>query len=759
MFTSFALFPAWRRRHPLGYRLLLLVLGFSLLFSLISTSVQLYLDYRQTQQDMTDRVSLIEQSYLDSLSQSLWDLNLPQTRLQLKSMLDMPHVAQLTLTGDDLAAPLVLTRHEEGDPYLYRFELIYPSPLLGPRPLGQLELAFSRASIREQLVQNALSTFAGQTLTVLAIACSLMLLFQRLVTRHLERMARYVEQLVQGRWHQTLALDRRAGHQQDELDTLVQAINTLRHTVKQDIQHRERRQSELQLDKDRLEALVDKRTQRLRQAKEAAEAADRAKTRFIATMTHELRTPMNGILGTLALLRPALQHSPQGPRLDTLQQSAEHLLMLLNDVLDFAALEQEQLSDAAAPFALTELLDTTRAMMQGYADARRITLEVAAPALPGGHVQGHANRLRQVLINLLSNAIKFTDEHGRVELAVTPVDAGWRFSVSDNGIGIAPAQQQRIFHRFTQADDSITRRYGGTGLGLAISQRLVTAMGGCIRVESQPGRGSRFWFELPLTPAETPPQPMPEVPLPPFPSLSLLLVEDMAINQQIIAALLEQQGHLVSLADSGEQAQSMTEQQAFDVILMDMHLPGMDGLETHRHIQSQAHGLNHDTPVVALTASVTPQDIARYLAAGLRAVVAKPVLWPALHQALIQALGRPVPPRLDNPLLQEQLTVLGHSRLLALLTRFAEELPEQHAALRRELACGDHIELAQLAHRLRGTAHMLGQLNLGNLLARLETLAEQQQPVPSALVEQLNQRVNQTLSELDAIRTRLTHVT
>lgn len=749
-----ALLPRYRRRHPLGFRLFLLVLGFSLGFSLISTAVQLALDYRQARQDMAARLSLIEQSYLEGLTQSLWDLNLPQARLQLKSMLDMPHMARLSVTADALAAPLVLSREPAGDsePDRHAFELVYPSPVLGPQAVGRLELEFSRSSIRRQLAQNALSALLGHSLTVLAIALSLMLLFQRLVTRHLERMARHVEQLGKGEWSRALQLSRRPHRQQDELDTLVRALNTLRQSIEQDRRHRERRQSELQLDKSRLEALVDKRTRRLRQAKDAAEAADRAKTRFIANMTHELRTPMNGILGTVALLRPALTGDLERRRLDTLQQSAEHLLMLLNDVLDFAALEQGPLSGQAAPFALDELLGATLAMMQDYAGAKRISLTLAP--VPPARLLGHAGRLRQVLINLLSNAIKFTAEDGRVEVAVRRRQDDWLFSVEDNGIGIAPEQQRRIFQRFTQADESITRRYGGTGLGLAISARLVAAMGGRIGVESQPGRGSRFWFSLPL--AEAPaPAAAPAPTAPPLPSLSLLLVEDVAINQEIIAALLEQQGHLVIPAASGEEALAIAAQQAFDLILMDMHLPGMDGLETRRHIQAQPQGLNRDTPVLALTASVGPQDIRRYLEAGISAVVAKPVQWPQLHQAMARATGRAGPPELDHPLLQEHLRLLGPSRLGALLARFAHDLPGLYAALCRELADGDHLEQAQLAHRIRGTARLLGLDALAAQLADIEALAEAHRPLPAALLAGLGQETERALARLHQLQTML----
>lgn len=736
------LLPRYRRRHPLSFRLFLLIIGVSLCFTLLSTAVQLWLDHHKINREMDERLALIEQSYLDGLSQSLWDLNLPQARLQLKSMLDLPHMASLTVTGDGLEQPLTLSRGPERDGVnRHGFELVYPSPALGPQTVGRLEVAFSRQSIRHQLMAHARTILLGQSLTVLVIALSLILVFQRRVTRHLERMAHYVEQIGEGRPDNApLSLARTAGEQPDELDTLVGAINTMRLSV-------ERRQNELQHDKAKLEALVDKRTQHLRQAKEEAEAADSAKSRFIANMTHELRTPMNGILGTLTLLKPALENRAEKGLFDILQHSADHLLMLLNDVLDYAALEQGPLPEEPAPFALSELLESTIAMMQGYAGAKQIRLRLNAPdTLPW--LSGHAGRVRQVLINLLSNAIKFTDDGGQVRLAVRPVDQGWQFVVEDNGIGIAAEQQGRIFDRFTQADESISRRYGGTGLGLAISRRLIEAMGGTLSLESRPGQGSRFVFTLPLTPVATPAK-TPQTELAALPSLSLLLVEDVAINRGILTALLEQHHHLVSQAESGERALEMARQQAFDVILMDMHLPGMDGLETSRLLREQVTGLNQDTPIIAITASVTPEDIRRYLDAGLKAVVAKPVQWPRLTQALAQAMGIRLQPELAQPLLQEHLRVLGRGRLLAMAKRFASELPVKVAELQRAAADDDdHLELARLAHRLGGTAGMLDQSRLAEVLGELERAAEHQRLQLPALLAALTRAAEQAQRDL-----------
>ena len=360
-----------------------------------------------------------------------------------------------------------------------------------------------------------------------------------------------------------------------------------------------------------------------------------------------------------------------------------------------------------------------------------------------------------------SNAIKFTAT-GRVALRVQPAVArgvGWlRFEVEDSGIGIEPQQKDRIFERFTQADESITRRFGGTGLGLAICRKLVEGMGGVLDVDSTPGAGSRFWFEVPLqacsarAAGDSPERVVEGVDALEGPShselaiadgrsLSLLLVEDVAINRQVLTGLLENAGHLVFTAEDGRGALALCRQQGFDVILMDMHLPGMSGAEVSRCIRGEAgkpaspDKLNAATPIVALTASVAPEDIRHYLDSGMDAVVAKPIRLERLRQVLAEVLNAPVVPveaeaavpasagTVNTRLLATHAGVFGRSRLLALLAQMVEQAGDLRAQLAEMLRTGDLYEAEGIAHKLAGSCELLGLDASGRSLRVMEKTA------------------------------------
>ncbi len=385
---------------------------------------------------------------------------------------------------------------------------------------------------------------------------------------------------------------------------------------------------------------------RLLAERSRAEAEATAKSEFLAVMSHEIRTPLNGVLGSISLLDRASMTSADRALLDTARASAEHLLHLLNDILDFSKLEAGRVELDDASFEPRRLLEGVVDAVRGRAEAKGLFLDCRlAPDLPAS-LRGDPGRLRQILFNLLGNAVKFT-EAGWVRLEAVRAQGSdgapvLEISVADSGIGISDEIRPLLFRHFTQADRSITRRYGGTGLGLAICGQLVALMQGEITVESKPGRGSVFRLRLPLRPGhvEQPAQPGRPV-LVPLPALSLLVAEDNPTNQMILGTMLRQLGHQVAIAGNGIEACAMLRQGQYDLVLMDMQMPEMDGLAATRVIRAMAEPCAR-VPIVAVTANALAGDRERCLAAGMNGFVTKPIEVGSLVAAIQAALDEAV---------------------------------------------------------------------------------------------------------------------
>jgi signal transduction histidine kinase/ActR/RegA family two-component response regulator len=441
----------------------------------------------------------------------------------------------------------------------------------------------------------------------------------------------------------------RAGKRRDdEIGLLVDAFNEMLDQI-------ERQDRELKRHREHLEEQVAARTaelvrvnEELRRAKEAAEEASRLKSQFLANMSHDLRTPMNGVIGMTALALATDLNEQQRDYLTTVQNAAESLLCLLNDILDFSKIEAGKLTLEALPFDLREVVEQTVKSLRVSADQKGLAVGWRVdPAIPA-RLAGDPVRFRQILTNLVSNAIKFT-EQGRVDVevdleAALSDEVAIRIAVRDTGIGIPPDKLATIFEPFTQADGSTTRRFGGTGLGLSISSRLAELMGGRIWVESELGKGSTFYVTLrfPAAAPEAPTSPQrAETGRRAAPGLRILVAEDNPINQKVIARMLETEGHRVTVAADGRQALEFIEREPFDLILMDVQMPGMSGLEAARRIRERERATGGRIPIIALTASAMKGDRERCLEAGMDDYLSKPVRPAALQEIIARYAPSP----------------------------------------------------------------------------------------------------------------------
>ncbi|MFT5656930.1 MAG: two-component system sensor histidine kinase TorS [Gammaproteobacteria bacterium] len=629
----------------------------------------------------------------------------------------------------------------------------------------------------KESLDTSRSWFGVISILLLLVAAAILWWFiKRNVIRRLLSLQSATRSITDGDYDVDIIVE---GH--DELTDMGKALRGFRNNAID----KQKLDEELRQHKTHLEELVEERSEQLREtaemllkeaqdhaiAREKAEQASQAKTAFLATMSHELRTPLSGALGTLRLLSDTPLQPRQSEYVHIINAANATLLDIVNDILGYSQLEAGKLRIENRRFELTEILNNVVGLMMVSVGEKNNTLTLQVDDTQSCLLMGDSGKLHQILINLIGNANKFTDS-GAITLQVSSrLNAHQnsvllKFSVADNGIGIAEDKQEEIFQAFTQVDTSSARLYGGIGLGLAICDRLVVAMGGQISLTSAPDRGTQIGFELEIGLCNPVPisQQQSVLPHAVVKGVKVLMVEDDATNSMVTSNYLEHLGHQVTAAQTGEEALRLLDTVKPSLVLLDISLPGIDGLTILKHIRAHTDNAISDLPVIAMSAHVFTEEVDSYLSAGMNGFLGKPFSLEDLEQTIArviigdeviiakpgQSKDLPQDQLFDRTVIDGDLHRLGVSQTEQITALFFQTGNLLKTELSEAIVLSEFDAIKKLAHKLNGAAGNFGLRKLCSLLGEIETLGINRTQLPEGLNERFEKDYDEASGALNA---------